>query len=417
MANPASQAELPVTILSGFLGAGKTTLLNHLIRHAAGERIAVIVNDIGEVNIDAELIQSEVRQLEGSLQNQVVELSGGCICCSIQGDLALAVLDLAKKGNIDHLVIESTGVAEPMQIVQTFYTPGPNGRSLNEVTRIDSLVTVVDAAFFLKEWKANAAKGPKRDLLRQQEDRPVFELLIEQIECADLLALNKIDVVNPDERQELRIILDELNRRATKLECEHGRLENDVILRNGKFELSATVSGASWLESLNKQDIESAPATPPDFAHPTRFRPISKQPSSLIQPSFSKAIDPIAKAKRGLATLVYRARRPFDADRFAQVINGSIPGLLRAKGYCWIHGNDEAVGFLSIAGSTSRCDFIGSWWITALQSGKIDRSQVPPEVERKWEGANGDRRQELVFIGFQLDRARLQAELDACLVD
>lgn len=411
---PEETPQISVTILSGFLGAGKTTVLNHLLRHAHGERIAVIVNDIGEVNIDADLIRSEVRTLEGSPQNEVVELSGGCICCTIQGDLAFAIMDLAQKGNIDHILIESTGVAEPTQIVHTFLSPGPNGKSLSDVVHIDSLVTVVDAAFFLREWQANAAKGTDRDLLRQRDERPVFELIIEQIECADLLVLNKIDMVDDEERRELCVILDELNRRAVKYECENGKLENPSILHNHTFDLDATLSGASWLQSLNKED---SAADPLELSSPQTFRKVVPSPSSLILPSLSKALDPIGKAQQGLVTLVYRSRKPFHAEKFAHVLNTSIPGLLRAKGYCWIEGNNEQVGFLSIAGATTRCDFIGTWWITALEKGNIDRSQIPGEVERKWESPHGDRRQEIVFIGFRLDRDRLQTELDACLLE
>ena len=414
---PEPQPSLAATILSGFLGAGKTTVLNHLLKNANGERIAVIVNDIGEVNIDASLILDEVKTLENGPQSEVVELTGGCLCCTIQGDLAEAVRDLATKGNIDHILIEATGVAEPSQIAHTFMSLCKSGESLQNLVRIDSLVTVIDADFFLREWSSCKSKGSNRELLRQQDKRPVFELILEQIECADVLVVNKIDRVDEKQLSEIRIILDELNRRATKLECENGQLDNQAILHNSKFELKATLSGASWLESLNTPIRDRELADPTSEKARIHFRSVSPSPSSLTQPIIPKTLDPIAKAKQGIVTLVYRSRTPFYAEKFARVINKSIPGLLRAKGYAWIESNSEQVGFLSIAGSTSRCDFVGNWWVTALEKGRIDRSQVPPEVEQKWECPNGDRRQELVFIGFNLDRQRLQAELDACLVE
>lgn len=396
-----------MTALSGFLGAGKTTLLNHLIREANGERIALIVNDVGEVNIDASLIQSEVRQLDGAI-DQVVELSGGCICCSIQDDLVSALSELTQNRQIDRLVIESTGVAEPVSIAQTFFADDIAGRPLEDSACIDSLITVVDSAFFLREWLAHEKKGAERTLLRQEDDRPLFELLVEQIECADILVANKTDLISPAERQELRAVLSSLNDRAELIETSHGQVESSRILGRQRFDPKGTLSGANWLRYLEASEPEESPAI--------RFRKTDISNSSLVQPRLSQPIGDREKTNRLVDTYIYRARQPLDADRFANVINHSIPGLLRAKGYCWIEGQGEAVGFLSITGSTSRCDFLGSWWAAALEKGKIDRSQVPPEVERKWEAPHGDRRQELVFIGVNLDGDTIKAKIDSCLV-
>jgi len=397
-----------VTPLSGFLGAGKTTLLNHLIRNAAGERIAIIVNDIGEVNIDASLIQSEVRQLDGAI-DQIVELSGGCICCSIQDDLVAALSELTQNRQIDRLVIESTGVAEPVSIAQTFFADDITGRPLEDSACIDSLVTVVDSPFFLREWKAHEEKGTQRTLLRQEDDRPIFELLIEQVECADILVANKIDLLDEQELHELEAILSSLNDRADMIIATQGKVETKKILGRQRFNPKSTLSGANWLRYLETSEPEK-----PDIA---RFRKTEISPSTLIQPRLSAAIGDKEHATRLVDTYIYRARKPLDAGRFAHVINKSIPGLLRAKGYCWIEGQNDAVGFLSITGSTSRCDFLGKWWAAALESGKIDRSQIPPEVERKWESPYGDRRQELVFIGVNLDGPSIKAKIDNCLIE
>jgi G3E family GTPase len=399
---------LPVTALSGFLGAGKTTLLNHLIRNADGERIAIIVNDIGEVNIDASLINSEVKQLDGEV-DQVIELSGGCICCSIQSDLVAAVSELTENLKIDRLIVESTGVAEPVSIAQTFLSDDIAGRPLEDSARLDSLVTVVDAAFFLEEWRASEQKGPSRDLLRQEDDRSIFELILEQIECADILVANKIDLLDAPERTELKAILQSLNEQAHYHEATQGQLPKRALLGLYLFDLKRTLSGANWLRHIENSHGENDQVN--------RFRKIEIPNSSLVQPNLGKSISSTKQLKRSINTFVYRARRPFEADKFAAVINRSIPGLLRAKGYCWIENQNEAVGFLSIAGSTTRCDFLGKWWAAALEKGKIDRSQLPAEVERKWESPHGDRRQELVFIGLNLDGEALKEQIDACLID
>jgi len=408
MSKPDRIGRLPVTAISGFLGAGKTTLLNHLIRNANGERIAIIVNDIGEANIDASLIQSEVRQLDGAI-DQIVELSGGCICCSIQDDLVAALSELTQNRQIDRLVIESTGVAEPVSIAQTFFADDIAGRPLEDSSCIDSLVTVVDSPFFLREWKAHEKKGQQRTLLRQEDDRPIFELLIEQVECADILVANKTDLLEPSERQELQAILSSLNDRADFIEATQGEVDTARILGKQKFDPKGTLSGANWLRYLETSE--------PEESINSRFRKTEISPSSLIQPRLSTAIGEKEKATRLVDTYIYRARKPLNAEQFASVINKSIPGLLRAKGYCWIDGQGDAVGFLSITGSTTRCDFLGNWWAAALEKGKIDRSQIPPEVERKWESPYGDRRQELVFIGINLDGPSIKTKIDACLIE
>ncbi len=399
---------LPVTPISGFLGAGKTTLLNNLIRNANGERIAVIVNDVGAVNIDAELIESEVRTLDGAV-DQVVALSGGCICCSIQEDLVAALSELSENKQIDRLVIESTGVAEPVSIAQTFFAEDVAGRPLENSAQIDSLVTVIDSPFFLKEWRAHEKKEGSRDLLRQEDDRPIFELLIEQVECADILVANKSDLVDDTDKIEMKAILSSLNDRAMYFKSTQGSIENRHIIGKGLFDPKGTLSGANWLRYLENSD----PRRPSSL----RFRKTEIPQSSLIQPRLSASIGKGKSVGKLVETYIYRARRPLDAYRFASVINHSIPGILRAKGYCWISGQNDSVGFLSITGSTTRCDFLGNWWAAALEKGKIDRARIPAEVERKWETPYGDRCQELVFIGIDLDGESLKSQIDACLVE
>lgn len=419
---PAEASRPPVTVLCGFLGAGKTTVLNHLLTQSQGERWALVVNDVGAINIDARLVALPPAPIvDGSSGVQpaaqpVVELGNGCVCCSIKDELAETVARLALTGRpggpaglpYDHILIETTGVAEPRGVARLFLQPNPFGRALGDLAVLHALVTVIDAAHFLQLWREQVAgtsvlARPRREILRTST-KPWFELMLEQVETADLLLVNQCDRVSGAERSELTLALRGLNPRAEIQEVEHGRVPRAVVLAGPRFDAQATLGASTWLQTLNAL----APA-------PGRF---------VQRPGGAPVVDfPLQKVPHGrhgrrfgLDSFVFQARRPMVRERLEALLTSGVPGLVRAKGFCWWAEQPDEMGFLSVAGGAVRIDLLNYWWAALIESGRASLEDRPPLIRALWEEPGGDRRQELVFIGVDLDRVRLTSALEACLV-
>ncbi len=360
---PAIASRPPVTVLSGFLGAGKTTLLRHLLGQAAGRRWAVVVNDFAALNID-------VQRVADAGARRVVELGNGCVCCSVRDELAETVAALAVEGGYEHLIIETTGLAKPRAVADLFLRPNAFGRSLGDFARLASLITVVDARQFGDQWT------------RREAGEAGAELLAQQVECADVLVLNKTDTVTMEVADEVEHSLRGLNPRAEIIRTAHGRIDADALLGRSRFEATETLRAARWVRVL-------------DAAAGLR----RSEPGGMAH---------------GFASCLYEARRPFDSVRLDRWLESGRPsGLLRAKGFCWLVERPDDMGFLSVAGGEAKREFIGPWAAALRERGEI--GEVPPTVRAKWREPQGDRRQELVFIGTGLEAAAIRAALDACL--
>ena len=385
----------PVTVLSGFLGAGKTTLLNHLLREADGTRYAVLVNDLGEVNIDAALIKDSFKEV-GTAIGGVVELTSGCICCSIQTELVDALEEIETTIKPDHIIIESTGVAEPKSVLQTLYGGNIMGTSPSDFLEVRNMITLVDAAFFSQMVEESSAKKQKRKwILEGDPRRPLKELLLEQVECADVLILNKTDQVDGEVVDQLSAYLKSLNHRAELICSQFGKVDSARLMQKQRFDLDDTLASASWRKEIIFHLEHSAPTLQPGSAGSTH--------SAHHHEAY------------GLTTFLYAARRPFVERKLLDVLRKGLPGVVRAKGFFWTIDKTDNVGLVSIAGDIMRADYLGKWWQVLIAAGEAEMEDLPDLVRNSWDPKTGDRRQELVFIGIGIHPAQIRETLDTCL--
>jgi G3E family GTPase len=372
--------KLPVTVLSGFLGAGKTTVLSHILNNRDGKRVAVIVNDMSEINIDSAVVQNEV-SLNRS-EEKLVEMSNGCICCTLREDLLEEVNTLAKAGRFDYLVIESTGISEPLPVAETFTFADEDGVSLSDVADLDTMVTVVDAVNFLKDYEEAKYLQDTQESLGDEDERSVADLLVDQVEFADVILVSKTDLAPSEDVSRLEAILKTLNTHAQIIPIANGNVDVDAVLSTGRFDFERAQQAPGWLAEMRGEHV---PET----------------------------------EEYGISSFSYQARRPFHPEKFFAFLHGTerYGKLLRSKGYFWLASRPEFAGQWSQAGGIARYGFGGMFWSAVPRSRWPDDPEYLASIEKSWEEPFGDMRQELVFIGQGLDESSVRSALDDCLLN